>query len=109
MQQKTNPIINKVDALNADAWRKRVSDSAAALELSKEAARIAKSIKYTKGAAEALRTLGFSYIRISKHKEALQYLQEALTLFGILNDDFGKSDVFEYFGIVERSLGNYEN
>ena len=70
MQQKTNPIINKVDALNADAWMKRVSDSVAALELSKGAARIAKSINYTKGTAEALRTLGFhtsAFQSIRKH------------------------------------------
>ncbi|HZW71602.1 MAG TPA: ATP-binding protein, partial [Hanamia sp.] len=31
--------------------------------------------------AEALRTLGFSYIRISKHKDALEYLQEALAFY----------------------------
>lgn len=29
MQQKANLVINKVDALNAAAWMKRVSDSAA--------------------------------------------------------------------------------
>lgn len=56
-----------------------------------------------------MRTLGVSYIGISKYKEALQYLQEALFLLEILNDDYGRSDVYEYFGIAERSFGNYEN
>ncbi len=104
-----NLIKEQVDTLNADAWDKRVSDSTKALSLSKSAVSLAEEIYYKPGLANALRTLGFSYIRISKHKVAQEYLEKALLLFQELNDLRGSSDVYEYFGIIERSFGKYEN
>ena len=101
-------IREKVEKLNSDAWDKRVSDSTKALSLSKSAVSLAEEINYKPGLANALRTLGFSYIRISEHKLAQGYLHRAFSLFEELNDLRGSSDVYEYFGIIERSIGNYE-
>lgn len=72
---------DKVNQLNNQAWEMRVSDSITAQQLSKEAIDIAESCNYTKGKAEGYRTLGFSYIRLSKHQDALVYLRKALALF----------------------------
>ena len=100
------PSPDKIDQLNQHAWDIRVSDSTMAHSLSKEAVEQAKSINYQKGKAEGLRTLGFCFIRLSKHEEALEYLKESLSLFESLNDLRGQSTVYEYFGIIQRSWGN---
>jgi two-component system, NtrC family, sensor kinase len=107
--EKYTTIKHQVDELNADAWDKRVSDSTEALGLSKTAILLAGEINYKHGLANALRTLGFSYIRISEHNLAQECLNKALLLFNELKDLRGLSDVYEYFGIIERSVGNYEN
>ncbi|MEO5984150.1 MAG: tetratricopeptide repeat protein [Ferruginibacter sp.] len=108
MNQNTiiEPSPDKIDQLNQHAWDIRVSDSTMAHSLSKEAVEHAKSINYQKGKAEGLRTLGFCFIRLSKHEEALEYLKESLFLFESLNDLRGQSTVYEYFGIIQRSWGN---
>jgi two-component system, NtrC family, sensor kinase len=99
---------DKIDQVNGLAWEVRVNDSNKALLLSEEAIELAKTINYTKGKAEGLRTLGFSYIRLSKHTEAQKYLEESLKLFELLNDQRGQSDVYEYLGIILRSFGDYK-
>jgi two-component system NtrC family sensor kinase len=97
----------KIDELNQQAWRDRVSDSIQAHRMSKEAVELAESIGYTEGKAEGYRTLGFSYIRLSQHGPALTCLEKALKLFEELSDLKGQSNVYEYFGIIQRSLGNF--
>lgn len=104
----TKSLEDKINQLNMKAWEVRVSDSTLAYTLSKEAAELAGPINYVKGTAEALRTLGFCHIRLSKHREALAYLERALTLLESLNNLHGQSDVYEYFGIIKRSLGDYK-
>ena len=101
-------VRQKVDWLNSEAWRVRVSDSSHAFQLSQEAVALAKEAGYTKGLAEGLRSYGFALIRLSKHEEALPVLEESFSLFEILNDERGESEVYEYFGIIHRSLGNFD-
>jgi two-component system NtrC family sensor kinase len=108
MDRNARAIREKVDELNKVAWEIRVADSNKALMLSQEAVTLSKGIGYTKGTAEGLRTLGFSYVRLSKHAEAKILLCESLELFGLLDDARGKSDVYEYLGIIQRSFGNYQ-
>ena len=97
---------NEIDQLNQQAWTIRVSDSVTAQQLSEQALEMAKETVYAKGKAEGLRTLGFCFIRLSKHQQADDCLKEALALFESLNDLKGQSTVYEYFGIIQRSLGN---
>ena len=98
----------KIDALNKEAWDVRVSDSARAFSLSGEAVELAKRVGYKKGLAEGLRTCGFAHIRLSKLNEAKGLLEEALRLFDEAGDENGQSDVYEYYGIIERSHGNFD-
>ncbi len=101
-------VQDKIDQLNIEAWEARVVDSGRALLLSEEAIELAKSINYTKGLAEGLRTLGFTYIRLSRNHEALGHIGQSLALFEQLNDLRGQSDIYEYLGIIQRSFGDYE-
>jgi signal transduction histidine kinase len=100
-------FFEKIEKLNQEAWQIRVIDSNKAQALSKEAVDLAKKINYTKGIAEGLRTLGFSYIRVANFDDATRCLKESLSLFESLNDVKGESTVYEYLGIIERSLGNF--
>lgn len=99
---------NKIDQLNKKAWEERVKDSTQAHVLSKEAFDLAESIDYSRGKAEGYRTFAFSLIRLSKHPEAIEYLDKALVLFETLNDLEGQGSVYGYYGMIQRSLGNYD-
>jgi class 3 adenylate cyclase/Tfp pilus assembly protein PilF len=101
-------VYEKIDDLNSVAYEMRVNDSTQAMTLSQEAVELATEIHYEKGLARGLATLGFSYIRISQHEEALNYLDKSYKLFISLNDKEGQSDILEYYGIIQRSLGNLE-
>src|SRR6185436_787417 len=96
----------KIDDLNQQAWEVRVNDSPKAFQLSEESVKLARSINYTKGLAEGLRSLGFGYVRLFKNEEAAPLLKESLSLFESLNDLTGQSVVYEYLGIIERNWGN---
>ena len=93
-----NLLKEKIDDLNEQAWNARVNDSPRAFELSQESIRIARSIDYSKGLAEGLRSLGFCYVRLFKNDEALPLLQESLSLFESINDLKGQGVVHEYLG-----------
>ena len=96
----------KIDALNQQAWEARINDSPKAFEISKESVKLARSINYSKGLAEGLRSLGFCYVRLIKNDEAAPLLRESLSLFQSLNDLKGQAVVYEYLGIIERNWGN---
>ncbi|HEX3168400.1 MAG TPA: tetratricopeptide repeat protein [Chitinophagaceae bacterium] len=96
----------KIDDLNQQAWKVRVTDLPKSFELSQESVKLARGINYPKGLAEGLRSLGFSYVRFSKNEEAVPLLKESLSLFQSLNDLKGQAVVYEYLGIIERNWGN---
>ncbi len=100
------PLKNKIDDLNQQAWDVRVSDSSKAFILSQETVELARTIIYPKGLANGLQVLGFCYVRLSKHDEALPILKESLSLFEELNDPKGQSVIFEYLSIIQRTWGD---
>lgn len=100
---------DQIDLLNQEAWNTRVNDSVHAGVISDEVISTSRRINYRKGLAEGLRTHGFTLLRQSRHDEALQCLQEALDIFVELKDEKGQSDVFEYFGIIARSKGDFKS
>jgi tetratricopeptide (TPR) repeat protein len=109
MNSKTRQpsTIEKIDLLNEQAWQQRVDNSNLAHQLSKEAIDMAEVIGYDKGRAQGYRTFAFTLIRLSRHHEALEYLNKAMPLFEKLHDLDGQGSVNGYFGIIERSFGNY--
>ena len=97
----------RINLLNEQAFQLRVHDSTRAHELSKTAIDLAEPINYERGKAEGYRTFAFTLIRLSRHHEALEYLKKALPLFELLNDIDGQASINGYYGIIERSFGNY--
>ena len=108
MDDETNILFlqDKTDQLNKQAWNIRY-DSTQAHVLSKEAIDLAEGINYAKGKAEGYRTFAFTLIRLSKHHEALGYCEKSLALFESLNDLDGQASIYGYYGIIQRSFGNY--
>ena len=100
-------IQEQINLLNEQAFQLRVNDSTRAHELSKSAIELAEPINYDKGKAEGYRTFAFTLIRLARHHEALGYLKKALPIFELLDDLDGQASVNGYFGIIERSFGNY--
>jgi two-component system, NtrC family, sensor kinase len=101
-------IQQHIDRLNDEAWEVRVSDSNKAFSLSSEVVALARQVAYKKGLAYALRTQGFGLIRLSKHKEAMLALDEAFDLFAVLGEEKETSPIYEYYGIIHRSFGNFD-
>jgi signal transduction histidine kinase len=105
----SNKRQDQIEQLNQEAWHIRVNDSVKALALSGQAILASRAIDYTKGLAEALRTNGFCLIRQSRHEEALTCLDESLLLFNDLGDEKGQSVIYEYYGIIARSKGDFKS
>jgi two-component system NtrC family sensor kinase len=99
----------KIDALNRKAWEIRVSDSRRCSFLSEEAIELSKPINYRKGLAEGLRTYGFALLRHSQYEQAIELLNQAMNIFVDLGDEFGQSDIQEFYGIIARSRGDYKS
>ncbi|ULQ52931.1 tetratricopeptide repeat protein [Flavihumibacter fluvii] len=104
-----NDLQYQIELLNQEAWDIRVNDSVKALLLSEEAINKSRPINYEKGLAEGLRTYGFCLIRQSQHDKAINCLNEAHYLFEQAGDKKGQSHVYEYFGIIARSRGDYKS
>ncbi len=105
-KDKTLQLQEKIDQLNQQAWDIRVNDSLKAFTLSRRTLKLARTINYKKGIAEATRSMGFCYVRLSKNDEALPVLDESLSLFKELGDLKGQAVVYEYLGVIKRNRGD---
>ncbi|MCB9054477.1 MAG: tetratricopeptide repeat protein [Chitinophagales bacterium] len=101
-------IQEKIDDLNEEAWRVRLTDSEQTFKLAEESVRLSREIGYTKGLANGCLSLGFAQLRISKNKEALALLTESLSLFEKLNEIKGQADCYEYLASIRRNFGELE-
>ena len=96
----------KIDKLNQQAWDTRMNDSPKSSELSKESIALARSIDYPKGLAHGLKSLAFCLVRIAKNDEAIPLLNEALTLFELLDDLEGQAVANGLLAIIQRNGGD---
>jgi len=96
----------KIDKLNQQAWATRMNDSPKSFGLSKEAIALARSIDYQKGLAHGLKSLAFCLVRVAKNDEASPLLNEALSLFELLDDLEGQAVVNGLLAITQRNGGN---
>jgi two-component system, NtrC family, sensor kinase len=96
----------KIDKLNELAWDTRMKDSPKSSGLSKESIALARSINYKKGVAHGLKSLAFCLVRVAKNEEALPLLNEALSLFELLDDLEGQAVVNGLLAITQRNGGD---
>lgn len=98
----------KVDVLNAAAWRMRYSDTKYALALAEEAYQMAKSEQYTKGIAYSLRNRGACCALLSRYNEALKLSLEAVEQMDALGDQEGKASALNTLGVVYTDISDYD-
>jgi serine phosphatase RsbU (regulator of sigma subunit) len=98
-----------IDALNARAWEMNRKDPQRSIDLCLEAIGLSRESAYLKGEAEGLRTLGSSYIFISRNEEALTNSLVALGLMKQLADIRGEAQVNYNIGLNFYYLADYDN
>jgi two-component system NtrC family sensor kinase len=96
----------KIDKLNQQAWDTRMNDSPKSFGLSKESIALARSIDYQKGLAHGLKSLAFCLVRVAKNEEAVPLLNEALSLFELLDDLEGQAVANGLLAITQRNRGD---
>lgn len=96
----------KIDRLNQQAWDTRMNDSPQSFVFSKESVALARSTNYQKGLAHGLKLMAFYLVRTAKNEEAMPLLNEALSLFELLNDLEGLAVVYGLLAIVQRNGGD---
>jgi len=96
----------KIDKLNQQAWDTRMNDSPKSFGLSKESIALARSIDYQKGLAHGLKSLAFCLVRIAKNEEAVPLLNEALSMFELLDDLEGQAVANGLLAITQRNGGD---
>jgi len=105
-QANRHSLQEKVDELNQQAWDTRMNDSPKSFELSKESIALARSLDYKKGLSHGLKSLAFCLVRVAKNEEALPHLNEALSLFELLDDVAGQAVVNGLLAIIQRNQGD---
>ena len=105
-QANLHSLQKKVDEFNQQAWDTRMNNSPKSFDLSKESVALARSIDYQKGLAHGLKSLAFCLVRVAKNEEALPHLDEALSLFELLDDLEGQAVVNGLLAIIQRNQGD---
>ncbi len=108
MSQVNVTLFQQIEQLNKDAWAHRLNDAPKLIELAEKALKISKSIGCEKGEAEALRAIGFYFMRTAEHDQALVYFDQALEIFQKIENLAGEAQVCQCLGVVQRRIGNYE-
>lgn len=99
-------IEERIDALNERAYGLRASDPAQALELSREAERLATSEGYARGIAFALRAQGVLAHYCSRHREALELFDRAEPILEELEEIGALASIADIRGQILRLNGD---
>jgi DNA-binding SARP family transcriptional activator/tetratricopeptide (TPR) repeat protein len=75
---------------------------------SRRARDLFREIGLVVGEAAASNALGWYYLRLGEHDEAIAHCDEALRLYEKSDDEFGKADVFDSLGYIYYCLDRYE-
>ncbi len=105
-QRKPKVPRQEVDILTELCWKLNESDPKKALSYGIEALALARSSKYTKGEAVALKDIGVLYQYQGNYPQALDHYLQSLKIFEQLQDELGIANVLNNIGIVYRNQGN---
>jgi tetratricopeptide (TPR) repeat protein len=97
----------RVDVLNALCLEFRRADAAAARSYGQQAQKLAESLRYDLGLAEAYRCQGVVEYVNGKHAAGLELCTQALALFKAADSDKGVADALNNLGTLHRLMGEY--
>jgi serine phosphatase RsbU (regulator of sigma subunit)/tetratricopeptide (TPR) repeat protein len=98
-----------IDELSERAWELNRTDPQMAIRLGLEVKEKSEISGYKKGIAQALKTLGASYIWVSRNEEALSSSLASLALMKELGDKKNEAQVNYNIGTTFFYLADYEN
>jgi signal transduction histidine kinase len=98
----------RVDVLNDLCAELSITEPKRAIEISREAYRLAKRLSHKAGMAHALGYEGFSFYLLSDHDKAMPKLMDSISLFEEVGDLKGRARAMSALASVQVSLGNYE-
>lgn len=101
--------VSEIDKLNTEAWQLNRKDAHKAIELAKSALEKSKELKYKKGMALALKTLGAANVWLAKNEEALSNSFDAISIFREINDKKNEAETYYYVGANFRYLSDYDS
>ena len=104
----SDDIIQKINALNDEAWQVHDTEPKTGLKLSSEAKELSEKHNYRRGLAYAIRNMGVSYRYLSNLEEALSLSALAMEQFIELNDQSGESQALVSIGAIHYYMGDYE-
>src|SRR4030095_1782468 len=107
IQKKNITAKETVDQLNRQAEETRKLKPAVALELSKQAIDAAKNSGYKAGLAKAYLSAGICRRLGSNFESALQYCNDAITIYKDINDKKGESRTLNCIANIYLSLSDY--
>ena len=100
--------IERIDILNEMGFALRFRDTKQAQMYAQDALQFSEVAEYLEGIARSSLTLGFCYLLLAQHDEAITFALKALYGFEELEDDLGKGRSRLLMGSVHWSLGNYD-
>ncbi len=106
--QINKEIINKIDALNEQAWKVHITQPKKGLEVGSEARSLAEEYSYQKGMAYAIRNMGVSHRYLSNLEPALSLSVQALDMFMQLREKNGEAQAYVSIGAIYYYMGDYE-
>jgi tetratricopeptide (TPR) repeat protein len=98
----------KVDALNEISFILINSDVEMAVELSRNALRLADSLNYVNGLFEANTNIGIAFYHTSRFKQALTCLSTAEEIAKVIGSKSLLASVYSNMALVYNSLADYE-
>ncbi len=97
----------KIDALNALAYKLRNVDAKHSLELAQTAHEIAQAEQYPQGIADSLVNTSHYHVRFAQYVLANEEGLKALALYEQLNDHAGQADALQILCWAQENLDNY--
>ena len=100
--------IKQIDALNDKAWEIGLREPQRSRELAIDALDLAKKLRYSRGEAHAIRTIGYWHLLAGEFEPAHRLTSDALSKLRALGDESGQASALNSLGIIYARLGDFE-
>lgn len=109
LSQSDTDALERIDVMNNLAWELALVDTKRSFQLSREAKRISKKLKYDKGFAYSVRNIGYIHMVYSDLEQSLKISKEALNRFKKLGDEEGEATALDNIALAYWRIGSYDN
>lgn len=98
----------QIDALNETAWEIGLREPERSRELAIDALDLSKKLRYRRGEALAIRTLGYWHLLAGEFEPAHRLTSDALSKLRAVGDASGQASALNTLGITYARLGDFD-